>query len=107
MHFHRTQPVHALVVVASVGGLGAPPGSTPNEHISSPETIRRKPLRSEQYCQYRSACYWLAFTAKSLQETAGILGPLGSPVKLTCDIALSLVQALDVRSDRFAHTTSH
>ena len=110
MHFHRTQSVHALVVAASVAGLGAPiptSGSTPSRRILSSETIRRKHLNGEQYRQYRKACHRLAFMARSLQETAGVLGPLGSPVKLTCGIALSLVQALDVSSDPFTHTTSH
>jgi hypothetical protein len=32
---------------------------------------------------------------------------MGSPVKLTCGIALSLVEALEVSSEPFAHTASH
>jgi hypothetical protein len=38
MLFHRTQPVHALVVATSVAGLGAPistAGSAPSRHILS------------------------------------------------------------------------
>ena len=65
----------------------------------SSQAIRQKHLHGEQYRQYRRVCYRLAFMAKSLQETAGVLGPLGSPVKLTCGIALSLFQALEVSSD--------
>ena len=45
--------------------------------------------------------------AKSIQETAGVLGALGSPVKLTCGIALSLVHALEVGSELFTYPTSH
>ena len=60
-----------------------------------------------RYGQYRRACYRMDFMAKSLQETVGVLGPLGPPVKLTCEIALSLAQALEVSSDNFTHTTSH
>jgi len=37
--------------------------------------------------------------AKSRQETAGVLGALGAPLKLTCGIALSLAQALEVSSE--------
>ena len=107
MLFHRTQPVHPLFVAASVAALGVPisiPGSTPSGRILSSDVIRHH-FHGEQYRQYRRACYRLAFMAKSLQETVGVLGPLGSPVKLTCEIALSLVQALEVSSDHFTHTT--
>ena len=109
MFFHRTQPVHPLVVAASVAGLGAPisiPGSTPGKHVLSSEVIRHH-FHGEQYRQYRRACYRLAFMAKSLQEVVGVLGPLGSPIKLTCGIAISLVQGLEVSSEPFTHTTSH
>ena len=45
--------------------------------------------------------------ARSIQETTGVLGALGSPVKLTCGIALSLVQALHVSSELFTRTASN
>jgi hypothetical protein len=111
MPFHRSQPVHALVVAASIAGLGAPisaPGSTPSRNKLSPGATRRHHFHSEQRLQYRRVCYRLAYMAKSLHETAGALGPLGSPVRLTCGIALSLVQALEVSPDHpCAHTASH
>jgi len=74
--------------------LGAPIsilGPTPSGHS-----------HGEQYREYRRACHRLASMAKSLQETAGVLGALGSPVRLTCGIALSLSQALEVSPDAFA-----
>jgi len=110
MPFRRSQPVHALVVAASVAGLGTPistPESTPRRHILLPGVTRRHHFHGEQYHQYRKVCHRLAYMAKSLHETAGALGLLASPVRLTCGIALSLVQALEVSSDPFAHTTSH
>jgi len=110
MPFHRPQPVHALAVAASIAGLGAPistPESTPRRHILSSGVTRRHHFHGEQYHQYRKVCYRLAYMAKSLHETAGALGPLASPVRLTCGIALSLVQALEVSFDPFAHTASH
>ena len=110
MPFHRSQPVHALTVAASIAGLGAPistPESTPSRHILSSGITCRHHIHGEQYHQYRKACYRLAYMAKSLYQTAGVMGAVGSPVKLTCGFALSLVQALEVSSGPFAHTVSH
>jgi len=42
--------------------------------------------------------------AKSLQETADVLGVLGSPIRMTCGIALSLVQAFEVSTEPFTRT---
>ena len=108
MPFHRNQSVHALVVAASVAGLGVPvanPGTTPMQ-TSLSKTIYHH-FHSEQYHQYRKVCHRLAFMAKSLRETAGVLGALGSPIRLTCGIALSLVEALEVGSEPFTPTSSH
>ena len=86
MLFNQRQPVPPVVVAGAVAGLGFPiiPGS---------------PDRREQYPQYRRSCHRLTYMAKSLQEIVGALGPLGSPIKLTCEIALSLAQALEVSSE--------
>jgi len=109
MLFHRTQPVHPLVVAAAVAGLGAPittPGTPPSRSRIFSEAIHHHRFHREQYRQYRKVCYRLAYMAKSLQETAGVLGALGAPLKLTCGIALSLVQALEVSSELFTRTIS-
>lgn len=100
MLFHRNQSMQALVVAASVAGLGVPittTGTTPSRRTSLSGSIYHH-FHSEQYQQYRKVCYRLAFMAKTLRETAGVFGALGSPVKLTCGIALSLVEALEVSS---------
>ena len=109
MLFHRTQPLRALVVATSVASLGAP-GATPGVASGRPVSLSkavRNHFHGEQYRQYRKACYRLAFMARSIQETAGVFGALGFPVKLTCGIALSLVQALEVSSEPFTCPTSH
>lgn len=109
MPFHRTQPLRALVVAASVASIGAP-GTIPGINFGGPISLSnavRHHFHGEQYRQYRRACYRLAFMARSIQETAGVFGALGTPVKLTCGIALTLVQALEVSSEPFACPTSH
>ena len=98
----RTKPLRALVAVASVAGLSAPGitlGVTSGGPVLSSTAIRHH-IHGEQYDRYRGACYRLTFMARSIQETAGVLGALGSPVELTCGIARSLVQALEVGSER-------
>ena len=99
--------MHALVVAASVAGLGVPikaTGATPSRQTSLSETIYQH-FHSEHYHQYRKVCNRLAFMARSLQETACVLGVLGSPIRLTCGIALSLVEALEVSSEPFTPTS--
>ena len=85
-----------MLIFQPLGRLSAPVGA-----YFYRGAIHRKRLHIEQYRHYRRACYRLAFTAKSLQETASSLGPLGFPFKLTCGIALSLVRALFVSSNPF------
>lgn len=109
MHLHRAQPAQALVVATSVAGLGIPvsnTGVTPSRPLSFSNAVHHH-FHAERYHQYRKACYRLAVMAKSIQETAGVLGVLGSPVNLTCGIALSLVQALQVSSEPFTRTISY
>lgn len=95
---HRTQPVHALVATTYVASLGisiTTPITTPTRPFSLSNTIDHR----SQYEEYRKACYLLASMAKSVQDTADSLGVLGSPVKLTCGVALTLVGALEVSSE--------
>ena len=101
--------MHPLAVAAAVAGLGIPiatPGMTPSMHIPLSEPVYH-PFHGKQYRQYRRACYRLASMARSIQEAAEVMGPLGTPVKATCAIALSVVRALEVSSEPFIRTTSH
>ena len=93
----RTQPVHALVATTYVASLGTSittPITTPTRPFSLSNIIDH----GSEYKEYRKACYLLASMAKSVQDTADSLGVLGSPVKLTCGVALTLVGALEVSS---------
>ena len=73
------------VVAASVDSLGAPvstPGSAASRRIyHRRQAPPRRPVPSISQSMLSAGLY-----GEALQETAGVLRPLGSPVELTCGI---------------------